>query len=268
MPITEDARPPVVLVLAGHDPTGGAGIQADIETIASFGCHAACVITTLTAQSTARLGHVLPQDPQHFEEQLALVAEDMPLAACKIGVCPSPLLMQSISEFLARRPELPVVLDPVLVAASGGVFLEEEASAALSEYLLPLARLVTPNGREARQLSNLIDLAAAAETLLTRGTRAVLVTGGDEPGEMVVNSLYRPGETPWHYRFRRLPGTFHGSGCTLSAAIAAGLARGESLLDAVAGGQDFTWHCLEAATRLGSNQLHPSRLHWRGNKAP
>lgn len=267
MPIAE-TEPPVVLVLAGHDPTGGAGIQADIETIASFGCHAACVITALTAQNTMRLGHVLPQDPQHFEEQLALVAEDMPLAACKIGVCPSPLLMQSISEFLARRPELPVVVDPVLVAGSGGSFLEQDEIEALCEYLLPHARLLTPNGREARQLSNQIDLPAAAETLLARGARAVLVTGGDEPGETLVNTLYQPGETPWHYRFQRLNGSFHGSGCTLSAAIAAGLARGESLLDAVAGGQDYTWHCLEAAARLGQRQLHPGRLYWRGHKAP
>lgn len=267
MPIAP-TEPPVVLVLAGHDPTGGAGIQADIEAIASFGCHAACVITALTAQNTTRLAHVVPQDPDQFNEQLALVVADMPLAACKIGVCPSPLLMQSINEFLSSRPDLPVIVDPVLVAGSGGTFLEQDATEALCKYLLPCANLVTPNGREARQIGNHMELPAAANNLLGRGARAVLVTGGDESGERIVNTLYRPGETPWHYRFRRLPGTFHGSGCTLSAAIAAAIARGDSLLDAVARGQDYTWHCLEAAARLGKQQLHPRRLYWRGGKAP
>lgn len=267
MPLTHTDTP-VVLVLAGHDPTGGAGIQADIEAIASFGCHAACVITALTAQNTVHLGQVLPQDPRHFAKQLTLLVEDLPIAACKIGVCPSPALMRAISKFLARHPDLPVVLDPVLVAGSGGTFLEHDAITALSKHLLPYARLVTPNGREARQLSNQVDLPAAAETLLGKGAKAVLITGGDEAGEMVINSLYRHGETPWHYRFQRLPGTFHGSGCTLSAAIAAALARGGSLLDAVAEAQDYTWYCLQAARQLGQQQLHPDRLYWRGSKNP
>lgn len=252
---------PVVLVLAGHDPSGGAGIHADIEAIGQRGCHAASVITALTAQNTARLGRVLPQSPDHFAEQLQLVSEDMHLAACKIGVCPSTAIIEAIADFLGRYPDLPVVLDPVLVAGSGGEFLEEEALEALRERLLPLATVMTPNTREARQISSQIMLPEAATALLDGGAGAVLVTGGDEPGDGVVNTLYQKDADPQAFHYERLPGRYHGSGCTLSAAIAADLARGELLTTAVMNGLDYTWHALRQAHRFGSEQQHPNRLY-------
>lgn len=252
---------PVVLVLAGHDPTGGAGIHADIEAVGQRGCHAASVITSLTAQNTVRLGQVLPQSPDHFAEQLQLVDEDMNLAACKIGVCPSARIIETLADFLARKPELPVVVDPVLVAGSGGNFLEDEALNALREYLVPRATLMTPNAREARQISHQITLLDAAAALLERGASAVLITGGDEPDEAVVNTLYQPDMEPQAYHYERLPGRYHGSGCTLSSAIAADLARGETLATAVMNGLDYTWHCLREAHQFGREQKHPNRLY-------
>lgn len=252
---------PIVLVLAGHDPTGGAGIHADIEAIGQRGAHAASVITALTAQNTVRLGHVLPQDSGRFAEQLALVSEDMTLAACKIGVCPSTMIIDVIADFLDRQPLLPVVLDPVLVAGSGGEFLEEEALDRLRQQLLPRVTLVTPNAREARRVSRQINLPEAAANMLKSGAGAVLITGGDEPGNDVVNTLYQREGEPQSFHFERLDGHFHGSGCTLSAAIAADLARGELLPAAVMNGLDYTWHCLRNAHRFGAGQYHPNRLY-------
>lgn len=251
---------PVVLVLAGHDPTGGAGIHADIEAIGQRGCHAASVITALTAQNTRRLGHVLPQSPAHFNEQLALVSEDMSLAACKIGVCPSVAIIEAMADFLEQHRELPVVLDPVLVAGSGGEFLDADALQALRERLVPLAGVMTPNAREARQISGQAELPDAAAALLDLGAGAALITGGDEPDESVINTLYQPEAEPQAFHYERLPGHFHGSGCTLSAAIAADLARGEPLVTAVMNGLDFTWHSLREAHAFGGNQQHPNRL--------
>lgn len=257
----QDSQIPVVLVLAGHDPTGGAGIHADIEAIGRRGCHAATVITALTAQNTIRLGRVLPQSPDHFSEQLELVSEDMTLAACKIGVCPSVAIIETIADFLEGYPGLPVVLDPVLVAGSGGEFLEDEALAALRERLVPLARIMTPNAREAHQIGNQITLPDAASALLAMGAGAVLITGGDEPDDAVINTLYRQDTEPQAYHYERLPGRFHGSGCTLSSAIAADLARGELLESAVMNGLDYTWHCLREAHEFGREQKHPNRLY-------
>ncbi|MEX2516522.1 MAG: hydroxymethylpyrimidine/phosphomethylpyrimidine kinase [Gammaproteobacteria bacterium] len=261
---THDQRP-AVLVLAGHDPTGGAGMQADIETLHSHGCQAACVITALTAQNTHRVAHVRPQSQADFAEQLALLAEDMNFNACKIGVCPDPDLIVHIAAFLRQQPELPVVLDPVLIAGCGDNFLDTEMHHYLREQLLPLARIITPNAQEARQLSGRIDLAEAAAELLAAGAHSVLITGGDEPTqnnqqESVQNVFYQHQTTPMSYRYTRLPGRFHGSGCTLSAAIAANLALGRSLPVAVAQAQDYTWRCLEAAQAYGSEQLHPCRI--------
>lgn len=250
---------PVVLVLAGHDPTGGAGIQADIEAIGQRGCHAACVITALTAQNTARVQRILPQEPGYFSEQLQLVTEDMEIAACKVGVCPGAPIIHAVADFLAQQPGLPVVFDPVLVASSGGAFLEDEALQALRRRLLPLATLITPNTQEAHRLSGQHDPADAAATLLKAGPGAVLITGADEGGDSVTNILYRRDETPMAFRYKRLPGTYHGSGCTLSSAIAAELARGRSLPIAVRDGLDYTRHCLENARQLGRAQLHPNR---------
>ncbi len=251
---------PVVLVLAGHDPTGGAGIHADIEAIGQRGCHAATVITALTAQNTQRLGRVLPQSPGHFSEQLELVSADMTLAACKIGVCPSVAIIEAIADFLEARRQLPVVLDPVLVAGSGGEFLEDEALDALRARLVPLATVMTPNSREARQISQQITLPDAAAALLKWGAGAALITGGDEATESVVNTLHQPDADPQAFHYERLPGRFHGAGCTLSSAIAADLAHGEPLVTAVMNGLDFTWHSLREANEFGREQKHPNRL--------
>lgn len=256
---------PVVLVIAGHDPSGGAGIQADIEAIAASGGHAMTVITSLTAQNTARVGGIHHQDPEDLREQLQLLLEDMPVHACKIGLVTEPGQIQIIEEILAEKlVGVPVVLDPVISAGSGHVFIENDVFAAIRDRLLPLAAVITPNSIEARGLSGRDDLDEAGSRLLETGAGAVLITGGHESGDEIVNSLYTVNRPPLRYAWERLPGTYHGSGCTLSSALAASLARGDDLQTAVGEAQDYTWHTLRHARRYGRRQLHPDRLYRYG----
>lgn len=260
---------PVILAIAGHDPCGGAGIQADIEAIAAAGCHAVTVITSLTAQNTVRVGGVRHQDPGFFAEQIELLLEDMPVHACKIGLVADMAQLEVIEHTLSQKlARIPVVLDPVISAGSGHVFVDSDVCAAIRDRLLPLATVATPNSLEARELSGREDLDEAAAALLERGAGAVLITGGHESGEKIVNSLYTSGAATRRYTWERLPGTYHGSGCTLSSSLAARLARGEELAIAVEQAQDYTWHALRHARQYGHQQRHPDRLFRLGDQEP
>jgi len=251
---------PVVLIIAGHDPSGGAGIQADIESVAAAGCHAATVITSLTAQNTERVGGVIHQRPEHFEEQLSLLLEDMPVQACKIGLLADPALLEITARTLSGDLRgIPVVLDPVITAGSGHVFVDTELCEAMVRQLLPLATAATPNGIEARKLSGRDNLDEAGAVLLEKGAGSVLITGGHETGGDIVNTLYRKDAAPVRYTWERLPGSYHGSGCTLSSHLAARLARGDDIEMAARAAQEFTQGALRHARRYGRGQLHPDR---------
>ena len=248
--------PPAVLAFAAADPTSGAGIQADTLAIAAMGAHPLCAITALTVQDTHGVQRVAPIDAGLVAEQARRVLADIPARAFKIGVLGSAANARAVAAVLAEHPGVPVVLDPVLASGRGDALAAEETV----EELLPLATLVTPNSLEARRLApRCASLRECAQALIARGCRYVLVTGTHEPGDEVINTLYDAGGEVRAERWRRLPESYHGSGCTLASAIAAALAQGASLPDAVRQGQEFTWRSLAAGYRPGGGQHVPHR---------
>ncbi|CAL1240466.1 bifunctional hydroxymethylpyrimidine kinase/phosphomethylpyrimidine kinase [Candidatus Methylocalor cossyra] len=251
---------PVVLCLSGHDPTGGAGLQADIETVTRFGCHPCTVPTCLTAQDTRDVQRVLPQAAAEFREQIALVLSDLSIAAIKIGLLGSLEIARAVAEILDGAGGLPVVLDPVLAAGGGRSLADRALAEEIGRRLVPRALVVTPNHPEARALAGMADAEAGARELRARGCPHVLLTGthGDEGSPEVVNRWYRA-EGVEVYRWPRLPGSYHGSGCTLAAALAAGLARGWEMETAIRTAQRFTFEALERAWRPGRGQWLPNR---------
>lgn len=253
------SRPPQILCVSGHDPGGGAGIQADIEAAAANGAHASTVISCLTDQDSCDVHRLLPQPPLQVLNQARRVLADSPIAALKIGLLGDARLAQGLGGLLAERPDLPVVLDPVLASGTGTALANRALEQALRE-LLPRVLLLTPNSLEARRLAADDNLAACADQLLELGARAVLITGTHEGGGEVFNRLYRPRATPEQWGCRRLPASYHGSGCTLATAIAARLAGGEPLVEAVRSGLDYTWQSLEAGWQSGRCQPIPDRL--------
>ena len=251
---------PIILAISGADPTGGAGIAADIEAMAALGCRCAPIISALTVQDTVRVHQVVPVPATMVIEQISAVLADMPVAAIKLGLLPDPELIARLGEHLGKCRSIPLVLDPVLRAGSGDPLVDEACSGLLVQHLIPLTTVATPNVAEARRLApEAATLAACASSLLKNGCAAVLVKGADEPGPEVHNSLYRADQPPSHYAWPRLPGIYHGSGCTLASAIASYLARGTMLEAAVRDAQDYTWHALKAGTQDGHGQRHPDR---------
>jgi len=257
--------PPIVLTFAGADPTGGAGLQADLLTIGGMGCHALSVVTALTVQDTTGVSAVSPVDADLVRAQADAVLGDMPVAAIKIGVVGSAANAAAIAAIIERHRHVPVVLDPVLASGRGDPLGETGVVAALLEFLVPLATVITPNSVEARLLSGLAadrPLAECARTLVERGAERVLVTGTHEATRSVVNTLYDREGVLRSDRWRRLPGDYHGSGCTLASAIAAAIANGLAIEEAVREGQEFTWHALRSGFRAGRGQAIPDRYFW------
>lgn len=264
---TPQLLPPIVLTFAAADPSGGAGIQADLLTQASLGCHPLSVITALTVQDTVGVEAIQAMDPDWVEDQARCLLEDMPVAAFKIGLVGSVENTSVIASIVSDYPDIPLVLDPVLASGRGDELATEDMIAALREMLIPQATLVTPNSQEARRLADEDDeeepeLDECARRLLSYGAEFVLLTGTHENTAKVINILY--GETGMVRadRWERLPGSYHGSGCTLASAIAANLANGQSIGDAVRDAQDYTWQALAAGFRPGMGQYIPDRFFW------
>lgn len=251
--------PPAVLAFAASDPTSGAGIQADTLAIAALAAHPLCAITALTVQDTHGVQRVEPVDAGLVAEQARRVLADTPARAFKIGVLGSAANARAVAAVLAEHPGVPVVLDPVLASARGDALAATETIAVLRGELLPLTTLVTPNSVEARRLAPRPSLAECAQAILADGARYVLITGAHEPTDEVINTLYDASGEVRADRWQRLPESYHGSGCTLASAIAALLAHGASLPDAVRKGQEFTWRALAAGYRPGSGQHVPNR---------
>ena len=254
------ANLPVVLVFAGHDPSGGAGIQADIEALASQGCHAATVVTALTVQDTREVSGFTPVEATHVIAQARAILEDMPVAVIKLGMLGSVENAAVIHTILADYPEIPVVFDPVLAAGSGTGLVEPGLTEAIRSLLLPATRILTPNSLEARTLAPEADtLGACALALLDQGVDYVLVTGSHEHTPEVINRLYHGQRLLDSSSWERLPHSYHGSGCTLAAAIAAQLALGREPVAAVHTAQAFTWQALQQGYRPGLGQHLPNR---------
>ena len=264
--------PPLVLTFAASDPSSGAGIQADILTLASMGCHPLSVLTAITVQDTIGVEAVYPLDAEWVADQARCVLEDMPVEAFKIGVLGSVENIAAIAEILADYPDVPVILDPVLASGRGDELASEAMADAMRELLLPLTTIVVPNTMEARLLAqadedDVLALPICAERLLGMGAEYVLITGTHESTRDVVNTLYGTGGIVRSDTWRRLAGSYHGSGCTLASAIAATLANGLELVDAVREAQDYTWNALRRAYRPGMGQFLPDRLFWAREEA-
>lgn len=251
--------PPSVLTIAGSDSGGGAGIQADLKTFGAFGIHGTSVVTALTAQNTRAVAAVQVTRPSMVARQIEAVFDDFDVRALKIGMLGDRPTIRAVSKALARQRSVPVVLDPVMVASSGAVLLESGAIDALTEDLLPLATLLTPNAPEAelllgRKLPNRRGLPAAARALLGLGPNAVLLKGGHIGRGDVEDHFFGP---HGHRVFRhpRLAVDGHGTGCTLSAAVAAGLALGSPLERAVADAIEYVHCALLASYRPGKGDV-------------
>ncbi len=261
--------PPIVLVFSATDPTSGAGLQADVLTLSALGCHPLTVITAVTVQDTAGVEGVMAIDSDWVIDQARLVLEDMPIAAIKIGFLGSVENIAAIAEVVSDYPDVPLVLDPVLASGRGDELATEDMIFALRELLLPQTTILTPNSAEARRLvqeegeeADDIPLQECAQRLLGFGCEYVLITGTHENTPEVINTLYSGEGMVRSDVWERLAGTYHGSGCTLASAIAATLASGMEMSEAVREAQEYTWQTLSAAFRPGMGQYIPDRFFW------
>jgi hydroxymethylpyrimidine/phosphomethylpyrimidine kinase len=261
--------PPIVLVFAATDPSGGAGLQADIMTLSSMGCHPLSCVTAITIQDSTGVEDVLAIDPEWVADQARCVLEDMPVAAFKIGLLGSIETIAAIAEVVSDYPEVPLVLDPVLASGRGDELATDEMISAMRDLLIPQTTIITPNSLEARRLAadesdenDHPDLAECARRLLETGCEYVLITGTHENTPEVINTLYSRGGVVRSDAWVRLPGSYHGSGCTLASAIAATVANGLPISEAVKDAQEYTWQTLKAAFRPGMGQHIPDRLFW------
>jgi hydroxymethylpyrimidine/phosphomethylpyrimidine kinase len=267
--------PPCVLTFAATDPTGGAGIIADGLTFVSIGCHPLAVVTAVTIQDTAGVEDYFPMDAEWIADQARCVLEDVPVSVFKVGMLGSVEAVAAVAEVVADYPDTPLVLDPVLGSGRGDVLSTEDMIDAIRAMLIPQATIVTPNSIEARMLAldeatdaDEPDLPECARRLLEMGSEYVLITGTHENTPEVVNTLYGPGGRVQSWSWSRLPGSYHGSGCTLASAIAATLAQGLEVVEAVREAQEFTMEALKTAFRPGMGQHIPDRLFWARDERP
>jgi hydroxymethylpyrimidine/phosphomethylpyrimidine kinase len=258
---------PAVLTFAATDPSGGAGLQADLLTLASMGCHPLSVVTAITVQDTSGIEGVLPMDADWVSDQARAILEDIPVVAFKIGAMGSVENLAAIAEIVSDYPEIPLILDPVLASARGDELASEEMIEAMREMLIPQTTVITPNLPELRRLcasddEERLPADKLAKRLIELGAEYVLVTGTHDSTFDVVNTLYGDRGVIRADRWARLPGSYHGSGCTLASALAATIARGMDIEEAVREAQDYTWHALKFGFRPGMGQFVPDRMFW------
>ena len=252
--------PPIVLAFAASDPTGGAGLQADLLTLGAMGCHPLSVLTAFTVQDTSGVEHLEPVEARWIARQAQALLAETRVHAIKLGVLGSEENVAAVAAVLARHPGIPVVLDPVLASGRGDALASAGMPARLRELIVPRATVVTPNSLEARALAEEQNLPRCAARLLALGARYVLITGTHEAGDDVVNTLYGASGVVREDRWPRLAASYHGSGCTLASALAASLAHGRPVPEAAREAQDFTWKALAAGFATGRGQLIPDRF--------
>ena len=261
--LQQTTQRPTVMAMSGLDPTGGAGIQADIEAIASMGCHTLPIVTALTVQTSQNVLRYENIDPLLLIEQTRSVLEDIPVQAFKLGMLGNTQIIEAVHSILRDYPDIPVVLDPIIAAGGGTKLSDTESLAAMRELLLPLTQIITPNSEEARLLATSADnLDACAEQLQEMGCEYVLITGTHETTPEVTNTLYTNHRRLESFSWDRLPHSYHGSGCTLAACISALLAHGLDPFTAVHEAQEYTWQSLQQGSRLGQGQYFPNRFFW------
>ncbi|MES9851581.1 MAG: hydroxymethylpyrimidine/phosphomethylpyrimidine kinase [Candidatus Thiodiazotropha sp. L084R] len=263
---TETNYPPVVLAIGGHDPGGGAGIQADIESIGANGCHAATALTCVTVQDSCNVDQLIPLPAETLGAQCMAVLQDCRVSAIKIGLLGSPQAAEVVIGIIQDHPEIPIIFDPVLAAGGGNDLTSQALLTIIQQRLVPLCDLITPNTEEATRLSGSSDNVSIdhnAETLLQSGAQAVLITGTHDLSDtkVVINRLYQQKKVPILSSWPRLTGEYHGSGCTLAAALAAHIAHGASVEDATQKALSYSWDCLNSGFRIGKCQSLPNRWH-------
>jgi hydroxymethylpyrimidine/phosphomethylpyrimidine kinase len=255
-----NARIPIACTVAGSDSGGGAGLQADLRTFAFHQVHGACAVTAITVQNTETVSEVLPVDARLVIAQLDAVHTDLRLDALKCGLLGRAEVVNAVGDWLLAHREIAVVLDPVMVSRHGVRFVDDATVAALRGPILARASIVTPNRREAEELTGVSimtarDLEVAAQALLRLGARAVLVKGGGLGADERAHDVFAQGDYLEHLVLPAVetPHT-HGTGCTLAAAMTARLARGDSLRDAAWGAKRFVHRALEHALPIGHGQ--------------
>ena len=251
------------MCFSGLDPTGGAGIQADIETLFSIGCHCTPVITALTVQNTNNASSIVATEPTLLVQQARAVLEDIPISCFKVGLLGSVASVEVLHTLFKDYPDIPVVVDPVTVAGGGFEFGGSDVIEAMRNLLLPLTTVLTPTTDEIRLFAaNGDTLDACANEVLESGCQYILLTGTHARSVEVINKLYTRHQDTASFHWPRLPERFHGSGSTLASAIAGYLAHQSSVQDAVQQAQRFTWEALKQGTRIGMSQPVPNRSFW------
>jgi len=245
-----------VLIVAGSDSGGGAGIQADLRTVSALGGFGMTAITALTAQNTLGVFGVHPVPPDFVAQQMRVVLDDIGADAIKIGMLGSGEIANAVADVLDTIPTIPLVLDPVMISTSGSALLDATGTVATRDRLIPKALLLTPNLREAEALTgltvdNLLAMEKAADRLLDLGARNVLIKGGHLDGDELIDLLIGEAGRAEFRHVRIDTSHTHGTGCTLASATAAGLARGASLHEAVARAHDYVQQAIRNAPGLG-----------------
>ena len=262
--------PPSVLTFAGTDPSSGAGLQADILTFASIGCHPLSVVTAVTVQDTIGVDSIQAMDADWVNDQARAILEDVQVSAFKLGLLGSVENIAVVAEIMADYPDVPLLIDQILTSGRGDELANDDMMDAMIELLFPQATLITPNSLEARRLAfadeideiHLTSLDESAARLLAMGSEYVLITGTHERTLEVTNTLYGGNKMIRAYKWERLPGSYHGSGCTLTSAIAACMAHGLTMEEAIQEAQEYTWQTLKNGFRPGMGQFIPDRMFW------
>lgn len=259
---------PRVLVFAGLDPTGGAGISADIETMANLKVHALPLITCLTVQNTHNVKQLNSIEPQLLKNQLATLQQDISFQAIKLGLLSSLKIIDLIAQTLQTHSDIPIVFDPILRAGGGAELTEDTIDSiikAMLKNIIPFTTIITPNSVEARLLTGKKKLSDCATSLLQLGCKNVLITGEHEDTPSKITNIWYTLDAAdklicSEYHWPRLPHQYHGSGCTLASAISAYIVKGFTLKEAIQQAQHFTDAALQQAEALGKGQYHPNRL--------
>jgi hydroxymethylpyrimidine/phosphomethylpyrimidine kinase len=258
--------PPKVMTFSATDPSGGAGLQADVLTISSLGCHPVSIATGFTVQDTIGVNKLISIDSEIVNDQARLILEDMEVEIFKLGVLGGKENIAAIAEIISDYPDTPLIIDPVLASGRGDEFADIEARNMMIDLLFPKSLLITPNSLEARQLvsngEELSDLSieVCVDRFKEMGCENILITDTHENTEKVINTLYSSSNQITPYHWDRLPGSYHGSGCTLTSAISAYYALGLSIGEAIEEAQHFTWETLKNAFKPGMGQLIPNRF--------
>ena len=245
--------------MSGLDPSGGAGLQADIQAVTALGGHPLPVLSCLTVQDTRNVYNAAPVDADLIRQQLEALAGDCRIDAVKTGAMGNAAVVGVLADFLDRHSDLPLIVDPVIKAAGGGDLADEALLEAMKKYLFPRAETITPNGVELVSLGASDNEATAADNLIRQGCASVLATGGHGTGPTITNALYRPDQAVRQWQIERVGGEYHGTGCTLAAAIAAGRAAGLPLEDAIEQAQRFVAGAINHALAVGQGQPVPDR---------